>query len=516
MGQSTAFRDPGKIEMEKKMDAPIGVGTEKQLFIDDRWFANSYGVSLRVNPPLKSGRILVPEMPMESGGFNRDSTIVEHEGEIKFFYNAFLDEPGFGFSTHLATSTDGVHFERRNVGLFEWGGSRDNNLVLPGAGGGVMVDPRGPEEERYKMMAVVHENEVWPEAKKIPYIRTYTIYMCVSPDGIHWKLLTPAASPFLHDTHNQIAYDTRIGKYVAYVRTHERSRTVSRVEFDDPLKPFPYDHTLEVKPGPRKGTFSPPRGVFQPVIFCDESDPSDTDVYTPCVHQYPWAADAYFSFAPLYRHYPQIAEYDTLATGEDERGRYKNDGPVDVQLAVSRDGINWRRPDRRPYLPLGLKGSWEGGEAFVVLGMVRRGDEIFQYYWGAQHTHGRGTDDVEDVREGSGFGRLVQRLDGFVSADAEYTGGEFTTPLIVHEGSDLRLNIDCSALGEAWVEIRDENNLPIPGYTLEESVSIDRNQIAAPVRWKNRESVGELAGRPVKLHFKLRACKLYAFQVCQG
>lgn len=281
------------------MLAPIDVGIEKQLFIDERWFANSYGISLRVNPPRKADRILVPEMRMESGGLHRDATMVEHEGEYKFFYSAFLDEPGFGFSTHLATSSDGIHFERHNAGLFEWGGAKDNNLVVPGAGGGVMVDPQGPEDERFKMMAVVHENEVWPEAKKIPYIRTYDIYMCVSPDGIHWKLLTPAVSPFLHDTHNQIAYDTRIGKYVAYVRTHEMRRMVSRVELDDPLKPFPFDHTLEVKPGSRKGTHRPPRGVYQPVIFHDESDPPDTDIYTPCVHQYPWAAESLLQLCPV-------------------------------------------------------------------------------------------------------------------------------------------------------------------------------------------------------------------------
>ena len=67
-------------------------------------------------------------------------------------------------------------------------------------------------------------------------------------------------------------------------------------------------------------------------------------------------------------------------------------------------------------------------------------------------------------------------------------------------------------MGELWVEIRDEHNLPLPGYDLKESIAIDRNQIAAPVRWKNRRNVSELMGRPVKLHFKMRACKLYAFQ----
>jgi hypothetical protein len=67
-------------------------------------------------------------------------------------------------------------------------------------------------------------------------------------------------------------------------------------------------------------------------------------------------------------------------------------------------------------------------------------------------------------------------------------------------------------MGEIWVEILDERNQPIPGYRLKDSISVDRNDVAAPVFWKEREDVSELAGRPVRLHFKLRACKLYAFQ----
>jgi len=32
----------------------INVGTEKQLFIDNRWFETSHGMTLRVNPPIKA------------------------------------------------------------------------------------------------------------------------------------------------------------------------------------------------------------------------------------------------------------------------------------------------------------------------------------------------------------------------------------------------------------------------------------------------------------------------------
>jgi hypothetical protein len=78
------------------------------------------------------------------------------------------------------------------------------------------------------------------------------------------------------------------------------------------------------------------------------------------------------------------------------------------------------------------------------------------------------------------------------------------------------LNIDCSAMGEARAEIRDEQGKPIPGYSIDESISVDGNRIAAPVEWTENSSVRELIGQPVHLHFKLRACRLYAFQFCQG
>lgn len=76
----------------------------------------------------------------------------------------------------------------------------------------------------------------------------------------------------------------------------------------------------------------------------------------------------------------------------------------------------------------------------------------------------------------------------------------------------LELDMDCSATGEVWFEVRDDSAHPSPGYTLQESVSVDGNQVAVPVFWKERDDLAELMGRPVRLHFKLRPCKLYAFQ----
>ena len=61
------------------------------------------------------------------------------------------------------------------------------------------------------------------------------------------------------------------------------------------------------------------------------------------------------------------------------------------------------------------------------------------------------------------------------------------------------------------MEIRDKHNRPIPGFTLAESLPIDRNHMAAPARWSSGKSVADLQDRPIRLHVTMRSCKLYAF-----
>ncbi|MBI2438415.1 MAG: hypothetical protein HYV36_06345, partial [Lentisphaerae bacterium] len=62
------------------------------------------------------------------------------------------------------------------------------------------------------------------------------------------------------------------------------------------------------------------------------------------------------------------------------------------------------------------------------------------------------------------------------------------------------------------VEIQDDHDRPIPGFTLAESVSVDRNGIAQEVWWTGGPDVASLAGKPVRLWIKMRGAKLYAFQ----
>ena len=63
-----------------------------------------------------------------------------------------------------------------------------------------------------------------------------------------------------------------------------------------------------------------------------------------------------------------------------------------------------------------------------------------------------------------------------------------------------------------FVEIRDINDQPISGFTLGDCEEITYNDVAWEVRWQGKADVSALAGKPVKLHFRMTNAKLYAFQ----
>ena len=495
------------------MMKPWDIKNRKQLFIDERFIARSEGISLSVNPPVKKERVLRYEMPWEDMRLGGYATVLEDDGIFKLWYDAFVgleryrDVPR---SLCHAVSPDGIHWERPKLNLFNWRGRTDNNIVMPGTDGGVMLDPLAPEEHRYKALCIIQPNPLWAEARDVHWdISGGCIHLLTSPDGIHWKRVSPPASPFFHDSQNVLLYDDRICRYVAYLRTHERGRTVGRVELDDPTQtPWPFRKPAGIEPNIHGLYTGINHGEFDTVMACDEDDAPDSDVQQAPVVRYPWADDVYLALATIYRHYTPPNENQPQG-GRQKDGKFSNDGPQDVQLAVSRDGITWQRPERRPYIPLGFLGDWDGGCIWPALGMVRHANEVWQYYCGTRHTHGYR--DPKMVGDG-GLCRIVQRLDGFVSADAGPQGGQIVTPPLRFKGESLEINVDCTAQGMIRVELLDEAEQPIPGYALAEAEPIDRNPIAARVQWTSGKEVGSLQGRTIRLRFHMRSCKLYAFQ----
>lgn len=495
------------------------VGSQKQLFIDNRWFERQEGIQLKLNPPLRRERINWPGFdPWDNHGIHAYLNVIKDSDVYKMWYGG---RPKGAHSSQLrmcyAESKDGINWTKPELNLFDIPEFKNNNIVIPGAYGSIMKDPHGPDEHRYKALCDIFPNEYWPDSQgcihggkqpdgSISYFMA--LYLITSPDGVHWKRQETFASPFFHDSQNQLLYDRRLKKYTAYLRwmTNNGPRSVARNEFDDPMSlPWPWRKNSKAKTGPG-GTLERMGDEFDNVIEASPGtiDPPDSDVYCPCVCQYPWADDSYyFSFMPVYRHYPMGDTSDTAICGKDSRGNISNDGPIDVRIACSSNGVNWERSVHDPYLRLGT--DWDSSCIYAAPGLIRNGDEIWQYYVGFPVTHG--------YNHSGNVGIAVQRLDGFISADTDYHGGSFNTPLMTFDGDELTINVDCSGSGNILVEIRDENDKPIPGFSLDDCITTDLNHISIPIYWKqNGKDLSALKGKPISLHFVMRDCKLYSFQ----
>ncbi|MBN2295063.1 MAG: hypothetical protein JXM70_21725 [Pirellulales bacterium] len=462
----------------------IDIGDRNQIFIDGRYLESLKNVRIEVCRPIKTNeKCLVGNL----GGY---SSIVE---------------PNEKFLWYNALTKDGMNWRR-------WGGGKpaetDDVLGAIFSGGCVFEDPKAPPSERYKLFDGLHNT------------------MQASSDGIHWKMLSktvfPSQARYPHgmDSHNICFYDKRIDKYVAYVRVNKvyecppervpyyktigkqryggenkyARRTIGRAVSDDPTK------------------FPMPEVVLEP----DDKDPifggvKVMDFYCPQVVQYPYAQDAYFLFNCRYRSYEDwYLTIDMSKYPKSPTHHTYNCGVEDIELDASRDGVKWQRYDRNPWIASGKPGSFDSLNMYMTRGMHLIGDEIWMYYIGFDDPH---TGNKEAVKRAT-LSRVVLRKDGFTCVEADYAGGEFTTPPLKFEGKTLQLNIETSAMGLARVEIQDESGKPFPGFTMDDCDRIHTaNSTSWTVTWRKNSDLSKLAGKTVRLRFELQfGTKLYAFR----
>jgi len=476
------------------------------LFFDYEHIDSLEDVTLSLNPPSKKGPCLFVDREWELGG-TRAHCIVEWNGEFRLYYKVAM--PDGKPLLALAVSRDGINWDKPEIGIVEFNGSRANNLIpIDGCQPNevcIFVDPIAPDEHRFKLIC---HNQA-----------ECGMYLMTSPDGLAFKRAQGNLLQFICDNNNSAFYDPRIGKYVIYLRGWDRSggpppmharRSVVRAETDDLFKPIPYDNNApDPWPVSPKWTDIVDGGLrrinkeLPMVLGCDELDPPQGGLYQGAVVQY--LPNAYLAFPSFYFSYPFPPE-----------GQFVNDGVLDIQFASSRDGIKWDRSFRESYVRLDLPDEHCTKQMHMLTGMVPHGYIINQYRVGSRRTHGEGriTKDTK-VEHKTKIGdpiahRLEQRLDGFVSADSVYTGGTLLTKPFKVQSLSIRLNIDTSASGVAYAALLDENGVLIPGYTLEESDRIQGNDTNYVLTWNGSSDVSRLRGKQVRLLLKSRNTKLFA------
>ncbi|MBT7299705.1 MAG: hypothetical protein HN849_09335 [Victivallales bacterium] len=464
-------------------DGIVDIADRNQVFIDGRYVQASRGVRVVVCPPLKTNEVCLRKVP------SAYSSLIKPDGVFRYYQ---------------ALTKDGVHWRRvSGYALPE----PDDILGMLFGGRTVFVDPKAPADERYKMYDGM-KNRIQ-----------------ASSDGSDWRVLhenvfpAKACYPNGMDSHNVCFYDAALGQYTAYVR-------VNKV-YECPPGKVPYFEKIgrQRYGAPNRyarraigravtndlSRFPMPEVVLAP----DERDPTFDgvkvmDFYMPQVVRYPLAQDAYFLLNCRYRSYEDWYLPDDMSIYPTTTVGIYNIGVEDMELDASRDGTKWQRYDRKPWIRLGKDGSFDSRTMYMTRGMHVQGDEIWLYYVGLDdpHTGNR------EAQKRMILSRVVLRRDGFTCVEADYDGGEFTTPAVQFKGKGLFLNLDTSGMGLMRVELQDADGKPIPGFTMDDCDRIHTaNVTSRRVTWRGKEDLAGLSSQAVKLHFELQfGTRLYSFR----
>ena len=498
------------------MSGAMDIGTHKQLFIDGRFIESSEGVTLTMNPPVQHPEpVLVSDRPWEELGIGAYNTVWrEPDGAFRMWYDAWMKAglPAEGARRlAYAESDDGIHWNKPELGLIPFRGSKRNNIVAPQRerqsmqGATVFRDDRAPDAERYKLWTKFQPSDDEVAADALP-----GLWAMRSPDGIHWEPYPDQPNPrdAMCDVQNMLFWDDRLQLYVGYIRVRHTQivdeaaeaagqgsyRCVGRITSPDFREWSPLEIVFEADA----------QDLGIPVPWQRDDPRPNIDFYTNCAMKYPWAQDVYLMLPSAFYHW---GENDFPAT-------------MDVQLLTSRDGVRWSRAGgRKPFLRRGLDGTNTSGMLYTNPWLIPVGDELWVYYAGMKRLHGGPVESQDERRLGkhSGIFRASLRRDGFISADADYGGGELTTPEVRFSGRTLTLNCDAGAGGWLKVELLDAEGHPLPGFEMDAADAVLGNGVSKPVTWQGPDDrrsgdVSAAAGRPVRLRFVMRDVKLYAFQ----
>lgn len=478
----------------------IDIGSRVELFCDGRLIDKLDGTQLRLHSPAPREVVFRFDAPWENGegGY---ATLLAEQGRYRLYYLA-----GGELTreyTCVAFSEDGIRWTRPNLGLFEFNGSRDNNIIWTGKEKAYFEshnfspfkdeNPAAPTEQRYKAVTL---GRVVPPGESE---RRKGLLGFVSPDGIHWKRLQeqPIITEGSFDSHNVAFWDGVRKEYVCYLRIgREGVRSVARTTSND------FIH------------WSKP----EPLDFGD----------TPLEHFYTNGIEPYFRNPCLYVGFPMRfvppQQRDTI--GSDRR---KTDGLSDTVFICSRDGLRWDRSFMEAFIRPGLDTyNWGGahGNMTPVWHILQTGEAEISIYWLERYGYYTlwvpGTQPgslVPNQRErGDGQPIIAQlrrgtlRLDGFVSINAPYVGGEMVTRPFTFEGRRLLLNVSTSAVGGVRVEVQDALGRPVSGYALSDADEIWGDEIERLVSWQGSADLGKLAGNPVRLRFVMRDADLYSIR----
>ncbi|MGN6196484.1 MAG: hypothetical protein ACTHOB_16210 [Ginsengibacter sp.] len=478
----------------------LDIGSRRQLFVDDALINRFSGkAELQLHHPVPQEIAMVTDEPWE-GSFSNYNSIFK-DGDIYRMYYRGWNRGTKGEVTHpmvwcYAESKDGIHWTRPDLGLFEFNGSKHNNIVLATTDFG---------DFHYTLtdnVTVFKDNNpnVSPDAlykalvdRRVP---AWELLAFKSPDGIHWSPLseTPILTDGTFDSQNTAFWDSARKEYRIYWRIFIHKLRAIRTATSKDFIHWENHENLQYM------------------------DTLTEQLYINGIIPYYRAPQIYIGFPARYidrgwsnsmRALPELEERQMRSITQPRFGTALTDG----LFMASSDGVKFKRWDAA-FLRPGIErpGTWSYSQQYIAWTIL----ETKSALEGAPNEISLYANESLWTGTSSALRRYTLRLDGFVSVNAPMSGGGFVTKPLRFEGDQLSLNFSTSAYGSIRVEIQDSKGNPIPGFALKDCPPIFGDAIDRPVFWNNRSdadstNVGILAGKVVRLRFEIKDGDLYSF-----
>jgi hypothetical protein len=389
--------------------------------------------------------VLVPEYPWEEIHTYLYGSVLKKGPLYRMWYQSYVD--GLGFFVNYARSTDGITWSKPLIKRYCFEtpelyptvavGGEIKDFYLKSAKAG---NCKTNIVSTYHIPSVIYD----PDDKNTPYkLFGYSdagYCTAFSRDGIHFR--TYEHNPVIPVMRFPNSYtkktwfsdvspafkDVLKNRFVAFVKTYiidDEGRTRRSVGFSESrdFRSWSKPETIWA-PGPSEDALALANGFKW------------ADFYGLCGFNY---GNGYLGFLWLFN-----------VDHEVEKGTH--DGKVEVYLAYSSNGENWKRLSDEPFIPLSRDG-WDTDMIYTSNAPVFKNDETVIYYSGSNFGHGIGHEETPYEIESHRFciGVVSVRKDGLAYSVSPSKGYFLTKPATLRKGL-LRLNVDAGN-GKVSVEL---------------------------------------------------------------
>ncbi len=373
----------------KAEEKPINLGLRRELFVDDYLIEDLKGAEQKLHRPIAREVAIVHDAPCE-GNISYYHTVFRDGEKFRMYYRGAHSGPRTTFPESkkhqvvcYAESNDGITWTKPNLGLHEFAGSKENNVIWTGAGHHNFApfldsNPDSTPQARYKALGSGKGGLVAFQ----------------SADAIHWSLIRkePVITKGAFDSQNLAFYDNVRNRYIDFHRGFENGKraimTCTSEDFINWTEPE----------------------------FIRYDDDLDQHLYTNQIASYPRAPHLFFGFPKRFLPSRNLTHH----TGS---------GASDILLITSRDGENFHRWNEAFIRPGLQRERWVNRNNFVAHGFVETSSQLDGVADELSFYSMEGYYSGNDCR----MRRYSLRPDGFVSINAPFAGGEVTTKAITFD-----------------------------------------------------------------------------------